>query len=106
MNIYVSNLSDKIKEENLRQIFEEFGQVSSANVITDKYSGESKGFGFVEMNDSTEANTAIEELNGAEFLGKKLIVNEAKPRTNNNNNNRSRNNFKSDYKSDYKRRSY
>jgi len=71
MNIYVSNLSDKIKEENLRQIFEEFGQVSSANVITDKYSGESKGFGFVEMNDSTEANTAIEELNGAEFLGKK-----------------------------------
>jgi RNA recognition motif-containing protein len=102
MNIYVSNLSDKIKEENLRQIFEEFGQVSSANVITDKYSGESKGFGFVEMNDSTEANTAIEELNGAEFLGKKLIVNEAKPRTNNNNNNRSRNNFKSDYK----RRSY
>jgi RNA-binding proteins (RRM domain) len=100
MNIYVSNLSDKIKEENLRQIFEEFGQVSSANVITDKYSGESKGFGFVEMNDSTEANTAIEELNGAEFLGKKLIVNEAKPRTNNNN--RSRNNFKSDYK----RRSY
>jgi len=103
MNIYVSNLSDKIKEENLRQIFEEFGQVNSANVITDKYTGYSKGFGFVEMNDSTEANTAIEELNGADFLGKKLVVNEAKPRTNTNNN-KSRNFSRGG--GDYKRKSY
>ncbi len=80
MNIYVGNLSFDVSEENLRQAFEPFGQVSSITIIKDKYSGQSRGFGFVEMPNRTEAQAAIENLNGKEVLGRQMSVNEARPR--------------------------
>ena len=82
MNIYVGNLSDDVSEENLRQAFESFGQVTSARVIKDKYTGQSRGFGFVEMLEQAQAQAAIKSLNGKELLGKQMSVNEARPRTN------------------------
>lgn len=81
MNIYVGNLSRDVTEEDLRQAFEAFGQVASVSVITDKFSGESRGFGFVEMPVQTEAQSAIDELNGKELKGRALTVNEARPRS-------------------------
>ena len=81
MNIYVGNLSYDVSGENLRQAFEAFGQVSSATIVKDKYSGQPRGFGFVEMPNRAEAQAAIEHLNGKELLGKQIIVNEARPRT-------------------------
>ena len=81
MNIYVGNLSYNATEETVRQAFESFGQVISARIIKDKYTGQSKGFGFVEMVEQTQAQTAIKSLNGKEFLGKQMSVNEARPRT-------------------------
>ena len=81
MNIYVGNLSFDVSEENLRQAFEAFGQVSSARIVKDKYSGQPRGFGFVEMPDQAEAQAAIENLNGKELLGQQMNVNEARPRT-------------------------
>ncbi len=81
MNIYVGNLSYEVTEEDLRLAFEPFGQVESANIIKDKYSGQSKGFGFVEMPSKAEAQSAIERLNGEELKGRTLNVNEARPRT-------------------------
>jgi RNA recognition motif-containing protein len=81
MNIYVGNLSFEVSEENLRQAFEPFGQVSSASIVKDKYSGQSRGFGFVEMPDRNEAQEAIKNLNGKELLGRNLNVNEARART-------------------------
>jgi len=80
MNIYVSNLSPKVTEEDLRQAFEAFGQVTSAKIITDKFSGGSRGFGFVEMPAKAEAQSAINDLNGKELKGQALNVNEARPR--------------------------
>jgi RNA recognition motif-containing protein len=80
MNIYVGNLSYGVSDDNLREVFEAFGTVSSAKVITDKYSGRSKGFGFVEMDNDAEANAAIEQLDGAEIDGRPVKVNEARPR--------------------------
>jgi RNA recognition motif-containing protein len=80
MNIYVGNLSHNATEENLRQAFEPFGQVTSARIIKDKYSGQSRGFGFVEMPAQSQAQTAIRSLNGKELLGKQISVNEARPR--------------------------
>ena len=80
MNIYVGNLSFDVSEENLRQAFEAFGQVSSATIIKDKYSGQPRGFGFVEMPNRAEAQAAIENLNGKELLGRQINVNEAHPR--------------------------
>ena len=80
MNIYVGNLSFDVSEENLRQVFEPLGQVSSITIIKDKYSGQSRGFGFVEMPDSAQAQAAIENLNGKEVSGRQLSVNEARPR--------------------------
>ena len=82
MNIYVGNLSYDVLGENLRQTFEAFGQVSSAMIVKDKYSGQPRGFGFVEMPDQAEAQAAIKNLNGKELLGKQMSVNEARPRTN------------------------
>ena len=82
MNIYVGNLSYNVSEENLRQAFGAFGQVSSATIVKDKYSGQPRGFGFVEMPDRAEAQEAIKNLNGKELLGKQMSVNEARPRTN------------------------
>ncbi len=80
MNIYVGNLSFKATEEDIRQAFVAFGQISSVNIIKDKYSGQSRGFGFVEMPDKTEALAAIQNLNGKDLLGQALNVNEARPR--------------------------
>ncbi len=81
MNIYVANLNYRVSSEDLEGIFAEYGAVSSAKVITDKLSGRSRGFGFVEMPDEAEANKAIEELNGAEYDGKEIAVSVAKPKT-------------------------
>ena len=81
MNIYVGNLSHEVTEEDLQQAFEAFGQVTSANVIKDKFSGESRGFGFVEMPAKAEAQSAIDGLNGTELKGQTLNINEALPRS-------------------------
>lgn len=83
MNIYVASLSFKTTDEDLLELFEEFGKVTSARVITDKFTQKSRGFGFVEMENEAEGHQAIESLNGAEFMGRNLVVNEAKPRTEN-----------------------
>ncbi|MEL0585639.1 MAG: RNA-binding protein [Candidatus Thiodiazotropha sp. (ex. Lucinoma kazani)] len=80
MNIYVGNLPWSVKDDELRQLFAEFGEVSNANVIMDKFSGRSRRFGFVEMADASAAETAIESLNEKEIEGRNLRVNEAKPR--------------------------
>jgi len=80
MNIYVSNLSFKVDDEDLKQVFEEYGEVSSAKVIRDRDTGRSRGFGFVEMSDQESATKAIEELNQAEYDGKVITVNEARPK--------------------------
>jgi RNA recognition motif-containing protein len=81
MNIYVGNLSYSVTEEELQRSFEAFGEVTSVNIITDKYSGRSKGFGFVEMPGKEEAEAAIDGMNGKEMSGRTLNVNEARPRT-------------------------
>lgn len=81
MNIYVGNLSPEVNEDDLREAFEAFGQIESVNVITDKISGRSRGFGFVVMPDKSEADKAIEGLNGKELQGKTISVNEARPRS-------------------------
>jgi RNA recognition motif-containing protein len=80
MNIYVGNLSYKVRENDLQGVMEEYGQVSSCKIIKDRETGRSKGFGFVEMSDDTAATKAIEELNGAEFDGRTMVVKEARPR--------------------------
>ncbi len=80
-NIFVSNLSFRINDEDLKQAFAEYGTIKSAKVITDNFSGRSRGFGFVEMENDEEAAKAIEELNNAEFDGKVMTVSEARPRT-------------------------
>lgn len=81
MNIYVANISFKASEDELRELFEQHGDVSSVKIIQDKETNRSRGFGFVEMADSTAAQQAINELNGHNFLGKDLVVNEARPKT-------------------------
>ncbi len=81
MNIFVASLSYQVSEADLRELFEEYGAVSSAKIITDRETGRSKGFGFVEMDDDGEGQRAIEELNGAEFDGRTLAVSVARPRT-------------------------
>lgn len=80
MRIYVGNLAYSTGEDDLKQMFAPFGQVESANVITDRGTGQSKGFGFVEMPSSAEAQAAIAGLNGKEMNGRALTVNEARPR--------------------------
>ena len=80
MKIYVGNLSYSMNSEQLAETFAPFGQVVSADVITDRYSGQSRGFGFVEMAEASEAQAAINELNGKDSGGRALTVNEAKPR--------------------------
>lgn len=81
MNLYVGNLSREVNEEDLKAAFGAFGQVTSAAVIKDKFSGESRGFGFVEMASKEEAEKAIAELNGTDIKGRSISVNEARPRT-------------------------
>ncbi|NLO51230.1 MAG: RNA-binding protein [Bacteroidales bacterium] len=80
MNIYVGNLDFKVNESDLEGLFESYGNVSSAKVIVDKFSGRSKGFGFVTMDDDEEAQQAIKELNGTTFQSRDIIVNEARPK--------------------------
>jgi len=81
MNIYVGNMSYNVTEEDLKQAFEPFGEVESVRIIRDMYSGRSKGFGFVEMPGKSEAQSAIESLNGKELMGRTVKVNEARPRS-------------------------
>ena len=80
MNIYVGNLSSEATDESIREAFASFGQVTSARVIKDKYTGQSRGFAFVEMGTQSHAQTAIKSLNGKELLGKEMSVSEARPR--------------------------
>ncbi len=80
MNIYVGNMSYETTDETIRQAFESFGQVTSARVIKDKYTGQSRGFGFVEMPVQVQAQAAITSLNGKELMGKQISVNEARSR--------------------------
>ncbi len=84
MKIYIGNMSFDTTEENLRQAFEGFGEVTSCNVIMDKFSGKPRGFAFVEMTNGDEANAAIGGLDGKELDGRALKVSEARPRTDNN----------------------
>jgi RNA recognition motif-containing protein len=83
MNIYVGNLEFKVNEQDLEKLFSEYGTVSSVKIITDKYSGRSKGFGFVEMEEQDEAEKAIKALDGSSYGNRKMVVNEARPRKNN-----------------------
>lgn len=80
MRIYVGNLPYDVTEQEIREMFERRGQVSSVDIVTDRYSGQSKGFGFVEMPNADEAQKAITELNGQPLKGRALTVNEARPR--------------------------
>jgi RNA recognition motif-containing protein len=81
MKIYVGNLSYSVGDEDIRAAFAQFGTVDSADVIMDRSTGRSKGFGFVEMSDATEAKAAIEGLNGKDLDGRAMNVNEARPKT-------------------------
>ena len=81
MNIYVGNLSPQVSDDDLRAAFQTYGEITSASVIKDKFSGDSKGFGFVEMAKKEEAEAAIRGLNGTNLQGKSIVVNEARPRT-------------------------
>lgn len=81
MNIYVGNLSFKVEEDDLREIFEAYGEVESVKIIMDKFTGKSKGFGFIEMTDKAQALKAIEELNNSEFEGRNIVVNQAREKT-------------------------
>ena len=80
MNIYVGNLAREVTEDDLRQAFAAFGEVTSASVIKDKYTGQGRGFGFVEMPDKAKAEAAMAELNGKDLKGSNLNVNEARPK--------------------------
>lgn len=83
MNIYVGNLDYKVTEDDLENVFSKYGSVSSSSIITDKYSGRSKGFGFVTMDNDEEAKKAISELNETQLESRNIVVNEAKPRKSN-----------------------
>ncbi|HSO81632.1 MULTISPECIES: RNA recognition motif domain-containing protein [Thiocapsa] len=80
MRIYVGNLTYSVTDDDLRDVFGEFGDLAAAEVIKDKFSGQSKGFGFVDMPNNSEADAAIKALNETDFKGRKLTVNEARPR--------------------------
>jgi len=88
VNIYVGNLPYSVGEDDLQGIFSEFGEIESVKIITDKYSGRSKGFGFVVMDNDEEAKAAIENLNGKTVDSREITVNEARPRKDNFSNNR------------------
>ena len=83
MNIYVGNLSFKLNDMELRRIFEEYGEVLSVKIITDKYTGRSKGFAFIEMSNDREGQIAINELDGKELHGRQIVVNVARERKSN-----------------------
>lgn len=81
INIYVGNLSFDTNEEQLKELFESYGQVESATIISDKFTGRPRGFGFVKMPEREDGLKAIEELNARDFMGRSIKVNEARPRT-------------------------
>lgn len=81
MNLFVTNISRTVKEEALKALFSEFGHVTSVKIIGDKYTGESKGFGFVDMVNETQAMDAIKKLANSEFFGRRLMVSKARPKT-------------------------
>lgn len=81
MNIYVANISFKASDGDLKELFEQHGDVNSAKIVVDKLTNRSRGFGFVEMSDTASAKKAIQELNGYSFQGKDLVVNEARPKS-------------------------
>ena len=81
MNIYVANIPFKSSEADLKKLFEQHGEVTSAKIVIDKLTNRSRGFGFIEMTDSVAAKEAIKNLNGSDFEGKALVVNEARPKT-------------------------
>jgi len=83
MNIYVGNLNYGITEDELREVFEKYGEVTSAKIISDKYSGRSKGFGFIEMSNDEEAKEAIENIDGTDVKGRNIKVNQARERNDN-----------------------
>ena len=80
MNVYVGNLSYKVRENDLKEVMEDYGAVDSVKIIKDRDTGKSKGFAFIEMANDAEAQRAIEELNGAEYEGRTMVVKEAKPK--------------------------
>lgn len=80
MNIYIGNLSYRVRESDLQQVMEDYGTVESTKIITDRDTNRSKGFAFVEMTNDEEAMNAIKELNGAEYEGRTMVVKEATPR--------------------------
>ena len=80
MNIYVGNLPYTVSDGDLRKAFSDYGEVSSVNIISNKLTGRSKGFGFVEMPNNSEADAAMKALNGAELMGRTITVNEARPK--------------------------
>ncbi len=81
MNLFVANISKSVKNDALRALFAEFGEVTSVKILTDRYTGESKGFGFVDMLSEQHAHEAILKLGNAEFFGRRLVVSKARPRT-------------------------
>jgi len=85
MNIYVGNLDYKVDEKDLKGIFEEYGDISEVKIITDNYNGKSKGFGFVTMDNNSDAKKAIKELNGATLENRQIVVNEAREKKDSNN---------------------
>ncbi|SHF14566.1 RNA recognition motif domain-containing protein [Dysgonomonas macrotermitis] len=93
MNIYVSNLNFSTTSESFQELFEAYGEVTSAKIITDRETGRSRGFGFVEMSDDAEGQKAISELNETDFEGKTINVTVARPRTENNNGGYNRNRY-------------
>lgn len=80
MNIYIGNLNYRVREQDLKHVLEEYGTVDSVKIITDRETGRSKGFAFVEMSDDAAAKKAIEELNEAEYEGRQMVVKEARPK--------------------------
>jgi RNA recognition motif-containing protein len=97
MNIYIGNMSFDTTEDQLRQAFAAFGEVSTVRIITDKYTGEPKGFAFVEMSAKSEADAAINGLNGQNFKGRSLNVNEARPRNENGSRGGNNNSYRKSY---------
>lgn len=93
MNIFVAKLNYATQEDLLREVFEEYGEVSSAKIIMDKFTGRSKGFGFVEMPDDTAAQAAIDSLNDTELDGRNIVVKKARPKESNDNYNRGGNRY-------------
>ena len=79
MNIYVANINFRAKEDQLKELFQEFGEVSSVKIVTDRETGRSRGFGFIEMPNDSEGKNAIAQLNGKDFHQRSLVVNEARP---------------------------